>query len=469
MKERTRRLEIFSFYDRTGLKVHLADMAARGWLLEKIGQFLWTYRRTEPRALTFSVCYFPRASAFDPCPSEEQETFYDFCAHTGWVLAASSAQLQVFYNEQEDPTPIETDPVLEVDAIHRSMKRSGLPAQLALMAVALLDSALFVHSLLREPIEVLANASGLFTGLCWIILFLLTGTEAVGYLLWHRKAVRAAEEGIFLESGSHKKLQIASLVLVTVGLIWYLLSIAVSGNRMMIMTTAVMFLVFLPVVFLVTRGIKELLKRKGVSARVSRVVTIAGAFAAAYGLTAVIVLGTLYGSSSGWFAGGRNTYEYRGSTFTVYDDPLPLTVENLLDVRYDGYSRERREDGSVLLTRLEIRQHPRFDAEGYKEMPRLDYTVTLVKVPALYDVCKRSLLAEYDGSDEIWPGLAYVPQDAAPWGAAEVYRARDPVYGWWDRWLVCYPDRLVEFRPDWEMTPEQMAAAGEALGGVNLE
>lgn len=469
MKETMRRMELFSFYDRTGLERHLQDMAARGWLLERIGQFLWTYRRTEPRALTFSVCYFPKASAFDPGPSEEQETFYDFCAHTGWVLAASSAQLQIFYNEGEDPLPIETDPVLEVDAIHRSMRRSGLPAQLALMAVALLNGALFVYRLLLDPIGVLASASGLFTGLCWVLMLLPAGMEVVSYLLWHQKAVRAAAEGVFLESGSHRKLQIATLAAVTVGLVWYLLSIAASGNRMMMVIAAAMFLIYLPGVFLVTRGIKELLKRRRVSAKVSRAVTIAAAFLAAYGLVAVIVMGTLYGSSHGWFAGDRDTYKYRGSTFTIHDDPLPLTVEDLLDVRYDGYIRERREDGSVLLTRLEMRQHPRFDAADYKEMPALDYTVTLVRVPALYGICKSALLAECDGSDPVWPGRTYVRQDAAPWGAEEAYRVWNPEYGYWDRWLLCYPDRFVELHPDWELTPEQMGIVGEALKSGSLD
>ena len=464
MRETIRRMEVFSFYDRTGLERHLQDMAARGWLLEGIGQFLWTYRRTEPRTLTFSVCYFPKASAFDPGPSEEQETFYDFCAHTGWALAASSAQLQVFYNARQDPTPIETDPVLEVDAIHRSMRRSGLPAQLALMAVALLNGALFVYRLLLDPIGVLASKSGLFTGLCWVLMLLAAGMEVVSYLLWHRRAVSAAEEGVFLESKSHRKFQIATLAAVTAGLIWYLLSIAVSGNRMMMVIAAMMFLIYLPGVFLATRGIKELLKRKKVSARVNRVVTIAMAFLAAYGLTAVIVMGTLYGSSHGWFAGDRDTYEYHGNTFTVYDDTLPLTVEDLLDVRHDGYIRERREECSILLARLELRQHPRFDADDYREMPTLEYTVTLVRFPALYRICKNALLAEYDGSDEIWPGQVYVQQDAAPWGAEEAYRVRDPEYGDRDRWLLCYPDRFVELHPDWELTPEQMGIVGQAVG-----
>ena len=85
MKETKRRVELFSFYDRTGLEAHLARMAGRGWLLEKIGAFLWTYHKIEPRQLAFSVCYFPRASQFDPEPSQEQQTFYEFCAHTGWT------------------------------------------------------------------------------------------------------------------------------------------------------------------------------------------------------------------------------------------------------------------------------------------------------------------------------------------------------------------------------------------------
>ena len=78
MKDIKRRVELFSLYDRSGMEEHLAKMAEKGWLLEKIGAYLWTYRRIEPKQLTFSVCYFPKASQFDPEPSEAQETFYDF-------------------------------------------------------------------------------------------------------------------------------------------------------------------------------------------------------------------------------------------------------------------------------------------------------------------------------------------------------------------------------------------------------
>ena len=132
MKDTKRRLEWCSFYDHTGIEAHLERMAQQGWLLEKIG-FTWHYRRIEPKKLTFCVTYFPRASMFDPEPSQEQETFYDFCRHTGWTLAAASAQMQIFYNEQPNPIPIDTDPAMEVDAIHQSAKKSFLLSQSMLL------------------------------------------------------------------------------------------------------------------------------------------------------------------------------------------------------------------------------------------------------------------------------------------------------------------------------------------------
>ncbi|MDE7171159.1 MAG: DUF2812 domain-containing protein, partial [Oscillospiraceae bacterium] len=97
MKDTKRRLEWFSIYNRTGMEKHLARMVERGWMLDGIGRWSWHYRRIEPKKLTFSVCYFPEASDFDSEPSEEQQTFDDFCAHTGCMLAAANAQLQVFY------------------------------------------------------------------------------------------------------------------------------------------------------------------------------------------------------------------------------------------------------------------------------------------------------------------------------------------------------------------------------------
>ena len=472
MKETKRRLETFSFYDRTGLEEHLARMAEEGWLLDKIGQFLWHYRRIEPKKLTFSVTYFPKASAFDPGPSEEQETFYDFCRHTGWVLAASSAQLQVFYNEGPDPVPIETDPVLEVESIHRTMKRSFLPSQLMLLAVAVLDVGLLVWRLIDDPIGLLASPASVLTAMCWVLVFVLAGVELGGYFWWHRKAVKAAEQGEFLDSRSHRKLQIGALALLGLGVVYYMLSVALSGSRMMMAVAVLMFCVYMPGLFLLVRGVMGWLKGKKVPAKVNRVVTIVTAVVAAYLFVGAITFGVLFGSTHGWFAEqDEETYEYHGNTFTAAQDQLPLTVEDLLDVDYEGYSREHREQESIFLAQYEAHQRPRFDAERYKEMPRLEYTVTVVKAPFLYGLCREHLLLDRaerwnrDMPERDW--YFNEPTDPAPWGAQEAYRWTSREYGPRNTFLLCWPDRFVEieFDYEWEVTPAQMAMVGEKLGG----
>lgn len=470
MKDKKRVMEIFSFYDRSGLERRLAAMAEKGWLLEKIGSTLWTYRRTEPRKLTFCVCWFPKASAFDPEPSEEQQTFYDFCEHTGWTLAASYGQMQVFYNDRPDPVPIETDPVMEVDAIHRAAKRTSLPSHLVLLALALLNGGLFVSRLLGDPVGVLASATNLFTGVDWVVLIALEAVECGSYFLWHRRAVKVAEQGEFLEAKSHRTFQIVCLAVVGIGLIYYLASILTSGNSMMMVITLLMFGVYLPGVFLLTRGMMALLKKKKVSTGVNRTVTLLSAFVGAFLLVGGITWGVLFGSTHGWFAGSDETYEYRGEIFTAPQDKLPLTVEDLLNVDYDGYIREQTNQQSLLLAQYEARQRPRFDAADFREMPTLEYTVTLVKVPALYDICKNALLADWEDDWRPEGEKDYAaPIDPVPWGAEEVYRLDNQEYGPGNTFLLCYEDKIVEidFSYGWDVTPEQMSLVSEKIGNVN--
>lgn len=447
MKEIKRRVELFSFYDRTGLEQHLERMAQQGWLLDSIGQFLWTYRRIEPKKLTFSVCYFSKASAFDPGPSEEQNTFYDFCRHTGWTLTAASAQLQVFCNERPDPIPIETDPMTEIESIHRSVKRSQLPVQLCLLAVAVLNVAMLGWRLADDPISVLSSAASLLSGLCWALIFVLLGAEWAGYFRWRRRAVQAAERGGFYKTRSRRGLQIAGLIFLGIGSVYFLGSTLLSKDQVMITMMLLLFVLYVPGAFLTVNGVKRFMKHLEAPAGVSRTVTLAGSFVLLCAVVGAITFGTFLAYQRGWLS--RDSGEER----------LPLTVEDLLGAGYDDYDQRRWGEQSFLLGHYEIRQYPRDDMQ----MPTLDYNITLVKVSFLYDVCKSQLLTE--GKDECWEGRFYVPGDSAPWGAGEAYelRSRD---GGWNRWLLCYPSRIVEIHFDsgWDVTPAQMALVGERLG-----
>ena len=197
MKNTKKRMEVFSFYDHAGISRHLEKMAAKGWMIERMSNFGWVYHRIDPKPVKFAVSYYPKASEFDPEPTDEQKTFHEFCAHTGWKLACTSAQLQIFYNEQENPTPIETEPVLELQSIHASAKKSFIPSYLLLLLISIMCGGLFVSGMLGDPIGQLASPVKLFTGLCYLVLLILCVVELICYFRWYHKAKKLAEQGIF--------------------------------------------------------------------------------------------------------------------------------------------------------------------------------------------------------------------------------------------------------------------------------
>lgn len=444
MKNRRYRLETFSFYDRTGIAAHLEHMAAQGWLLDKIGSFFWRYRRVPPEPLTFSVCYFPKASQFDPGPSEDQETFYDFCGHTGWTLAAASAQLQAFYSRQANPVPIETDPALEVETIHRSAKRSFLPSCAALAALGLLNLAFFLWRLSDDPIQTLSTSGYLLALVCWTVSLLASAVELLSYALWRHRALLAAEQGQFL---AVKRYPLFQKMLIGVVLIALACWIACefrggfpAGMLLSMMATAVLIALI--------RGIQTALKRCRASARINRGITAA----------ACVVLAVVMAVSLPYFL--IRSLNRRATA----QDELPLALEDLLEGDYTQGDRRLWRTDSPLLSRFEG-QHGARDGTGYRV---LNYSVVIVKFPALYELCRESLLDRYDDRDdsrvpEGWKRY-YVPADPAPWGAQEAYQLVNEDTGPWDRYLLCYEGRLVEIDFDWTPTPEQMALAARRLG-----
>ena len=456
MRETKRQANLYSFYDHTGLERHLERMAARGWLLCRISQFIWHYRRIEPKQLTFCVCYYPRATIYDPLPSVSQEEFYDFCAHTGWTLAASSGQLQVFYNEREDPTPIETDPALEVDAIHRSAKKSFLRSHGLSAAALLLIIGLFLFLLSREPILTLANPSLLMSTLAFTLELLNCAVEVSTYFLWRRRALRAAERGEFLPTHSHVWFQWILLAAALPLAVWWFALMAGNGMG----GSAVVVLAGVTLMLAAVSGIRELLKKNYASAETNRAVTMVAVVVLCYVFTVLIPRS---------MEGGRN------SRFQTGAKDLPLALEDLLEGDFSHYSGYWQGIQSPLLGQYTAHEWPLGPTELFPEPVYLDYEVTLVKLPALYGWCWETLLHQRDGWDsgdpeDVWYGYAYVPTDPAPWGAEEAYQwlPEDVADNEADnnQYLLFYPDRAVTISLQWDQPPtrSQMAAVGEKLG-----
>lgn len=432
MRETKRQMSLYSFYDHTGIEKHLARMAERGWLLCGIGQLFWHYRRIEPKKITFSVCYFPQATIYDPRPSEGQEEFYDLCAHAGWTLAGSSGQLQVFYHEGEDPTPIDTDPALEVEAIHQSAKKTVLPANFLLLGVAVLNLGLFLWRFWDNPVLTLASGGTLLALVAYTLILVNCTVELCAYFRWRGRARRAAERGEFLPTRSNVWLQRLLLAILLPAGAWCLAGMFQDGLGGL---AAVSMLGVIGIIAAVL-GVRKLLKGAGVSAKANLRGTLA----------VCVVLSILFAAAIPWLVvRGMN------SRPNPRPDELPLSVTDLVEMDPDQYSRWQFRISSPLLALLQVSDYPRI----YGEMTHsLRYDVTVVKVPALYGLCRD----HYLGGDS-----RYTPVDPAPWGAQEAYRY--VLNGQTlEHYVLCYPHRVVEITLDWTPTAEQMAVVGEKLG-----
>lgn len=465
MKETKREiLPLYSFYDRSGVSRHLEEMAAQGWLLEKLNGWYWQYRRTEPQTLSFTVTYFPKASQFSPIPTEGLETFWEFCAEAGWVLAADNAQVQVFYNKDPNAIPIETDPKADFETIHRTMKRSTVSSFWSLLVLSLLECVFLFWQLFDNPIDRFSSPLFLCSTFAFVPLLLLSVIELVRYYRWRKRCLAALETGDPLpELGSARALSILILTLTGLQLV-FLLSFSLQASPSMAITL-ICILIYSCLMFVLADFVRKLLRRLRVKSWVNLVVTI--------GIIALLTVGMMGGiialvfRTSGSFLNQTpeyETYEVNDFTFRVYHDELPLTVQNLAATDYDRYSTELTVSSSIFLTHIEADQRSRL---GDGDHPDLQYEVVVVKAPFLYNLCKNEFIdwLERDNDqlpEEYWD--EYRPVDPSPWGALEVYQwysSGEP----YNRFLICWPDRIAEidYEWDWVITDEIMSISAEKL------
>lgn len=455
MKTKKRRMEFISFYNHTGLEKHFAKMAKKGWLIESMTNYYWTYRRIDPKDIHFCVTYYSRASDFDPAPSEQQQTFQDFCAHTGWKLTCAWHQMQVFYNEQQNPIPLQTDPVIEVETLHTACKKNFLPSYFILLLLALTQSISFIGTAIVEPIILLSNASQLLTGFCFFCMMLLAATELIFYFTWYTKAKKAAQNGIFTATPNTSRFQSCILVLAGFGLVLWLMNLLFSNDPLYFWIGVVMLIVII-ILHLSVNGIKLGLKKLKVSRNSNKFLTIAASFILTFAIFGIVT----------WLFMEANRAGLLKRDPTEFAD-IPLSISDLEDINTDQYIAENRLSQTVLLRHQIVHQRKPYDTDGTSTAPDLLYATVTVKVPMLYDWCKKQLYYEADetNSDE-WPvgnRMVFQAQDPTPWNAEEVYRLYSEE-GWWtNEYLLCYKEKIVYIRFDWEPTPEQMLIVSDKL------
>ena len=458
MKQTKRRFEPFAFYNSTGICRHLERMAAKGWMLTRMSTLWWTYRRTEPRKLHFAISYLATLSMFDPDDLEERQEFLDYCTHGGWHLACSAAQAHVFWNEEENPTPLETDPELELESIRASAWKGFLLGNSLLLGISLLQIFLFAMLYLGNPINFLSNSLLIYALTCFLIAAALTITELVCYSRWSSKAEKMAPLGSlpqtvdthYLEKGATYLLVILLLVEVVRGI--------ASGQQTSLWMMAIPGCLLFLLLSQAMQALRDWLCRRGASRGLNRALVavfwITGSLAYAVGVTFLRPAA----NAAELAIRGAETYTVQGESYTAYHDDVPLSLEELIGEQTDSYSTRRTGDQTIFLSRCFVTQEPRLDAEDQDELPSLRYTVYSIFLPSLYEVCKRDLLETGE-----YILYSYVPADPAPWGAEEAFQRLNNTGGLENEFLLCYDNILATIEFSWTPTQEQMELAGRKL------
>lgn len=454
MRNTKREFCSYLIFDYRGVEAHLSKMAARGWRLEKIGPYFWTYRRAEPAQVAYAVTYLPSVSQFSPEPSADRENLEELCVAAGWEPVAEWAQMQIFANQRPDPVPLETDESVRLEVIHRSMKKNFLPWNVVGLVLALVMAGLQVKTLLTDPYSLLSSTN-LFPSFVWDLLVVLQVGNLLWYGRWLRKSRRSvAQGGACADVGPG--LRRFNLVI-----LWLVLALAALFLVSTLLTTGVEIGLFvvcytagLVLLILLVDRTRRALKRRGTARGLNIFLTLLVDVVLAVVLAGVgpMVIVGLVSSNSG------STY-YQGEHWDADPVSLPLTVEDVTGKHYEHVRRYDNGSGSLLIRERRC-QEIVLDREN---QVLLGYDITTLALPGLYDLALEHCQSEW--TDDGY--YAWSEADPAPWGAVAAYQLRWGDGGSWvtrPNYILCWPDRIVQLSlSDLTPTPEQMAVIGEKL------
>lgn len=427
-------------------------------MLEKIGRFFWKFQRMEPAPLHFAVTFFPKATEYDPEPSEEQALFYEMCEHTGWKLAATSAQMQIFYNEEENPVPIETDPCVDVENIHKSINKAYKPLNIILAILCAIQLRSSITRMTSDPMTVLSNNAELFLVFCYVLLLLLSLYEVIRYTVWYKRAKKTAEqEGSFLNPGTNKTFENIIFVLFILALLYLLISLGRKTTLIYVISA----LGFFAIIMLV-RLLSRWLKHRKVSAAENGILTFVIAFIliGAYNYLLITDRINLLPPDI-----ENRLNVYTGDTFAIDNSELPLTMEDLMEEDFSNYTNSLSVSETIFSAQLTGTHYPK---ENGPNIPNISYTVTKIKKPWLHDwylesTLEQTLKVRHHITFSFH--LKYIPIYSEPWGAEHVYRRYSGNHPM-DTYMIDLGDRIIEVSPDWELTTEQKKAIVSILGSI---
>lgn len=445
MKETKRRMEFFSLYDHTNIEKHLEKMALKGWMIESIGSYFWKYQKTEPQKLRFSVVYYPKTVNEGTVISADRQHFIDMCTSGGWEYVINQGQMHIFCTKDENIPPIETDPEIQIECIHKFAKSDIITNNLVTIGCCIFLIAFWGYQMWKEPVDIITDEFCKVWFTPFFIVFSIY--NMISYLLWYRKAKAYAENCEFTETKRIFNINI----LFWLPIYWFSITLEIFT---LIRFRYVLFILGLIVVAVllfklfksIRKAIENSSKLKDETKQLLKgflaVYLVVGYIAA--GIFAFILIPKPYEKV-------EIRSEITGKTYTVYhDEGAPLDISEFIDIENKTVSREKSVDETLLIKQTEWDIYL-VDKEEYKN---IEYTITDVRFTPILERCKNELIYNHYiyGYKKLDINSDY-----------EIYRAYSDSEQLSNHFSLSKNNRIVEVWFNWTPTAEEIEYAAEKL------
>lgn len=215
----------FNMYETDAFRDYLEAMALKGWRLARFGSLFMHFEACDPHPIRYCVELMEKPSSFASNQTLGLKRYREFCQEAGWNYIGTNGLLHVFYTEDMNAVPVETDVEERYERIKKAYRGSLRPVFVMFALIILLN--LFTCFQNRT----------LFSSNGFIILILLLALLYIGgdFYLWNRKVRISIETCRMLPKLSWQSarmknwIMIASILIVVILFFAYTLGFQFSG------------------------------------------------------------------------------------------------------------------------------------------------------------------------------------------------------------------------------------------------
>ena len=452
----TKRLMLMNYNYYKEIEQKLELYAKKGLVLEKMGPYLWTFKKTEPQNLKYTVTYFAEGSVFNPHPTDNQQTYFDYAKAAGWDFVCEYNQMQIFCSSLENPPEFETDEKEKLENIHKCMKKSFVVSQLLMLVVFALNLFLRLNSLKRNPTDFLSSNIDLTTFLMFFCIILYSSYTLINYYMWYNKSKKSVDMGGSIIENFNKTRRYFNIgyIIFLFSLVGYMFMHLLTNTAFGIIALSV---VQLPLFALIFWGSITLLKRRKISANANKIISISLLI-----ITGVLYLGFIFYSIPRFSFSERSNkpyttvdwevYEGMTREYRLYSDKIPLTCEDLYGhIDFEYYSYEADVEDTPMLHRSHYSQTrpPMKNAP-----PKLEYSIYKPKFEFVKNIVVSDLTKLEDWSDRKLETL-----DNAIFSTEKAYafyyeEANEKLFS--GEYILVFTDKIIQIDAETSFTDEQI-------------